>query len=382
MCALLLLFSALSSSLSTTVTIRNDEPRLDVNGAIVDGHDLSLRVLPNGTYLMTTIEYGLCVAPTGEGCDSTPDHCGFRANHNITIWTSNTLLSGSWVKAGNAFPLSARPPGLIFRPDAIFNPNTQQTVLWYNFAGGGNTYVTSVSSSPFGPFADFAVSNATDATWEGGDFHLFIDDTLPENEPAQGYVIWTGMAKSPGNDHRIRISKLTPDFRHVTSDEPYTFDDFQFNEAPSIFSRNGVWYALFGHCCCFCYQGSGLFVHTAPTPMGPWTLQSSPVSDIACQAPSAVEALLRGVPTPGQGCLYGGSKDVSVTRSQQDFVAKLPDGEKGFTFLYFGSRWGQSPDGIKGHEPQYVFPLSFLKDGTLQHLTWNDSVSFPLAVAA
>jgi hypothetical protein len=178
-----------------------------------------------------------------------------------------------------------------------------------------------------------------------------------------------------------------------------------------IFSRNDTWFALFGHCCCFCYQGSGLFVHTASSPMGPWTLQSSPVSDISCQSPTSAEALLGGVPTPGQGCLYDNSNQVAVTRSQQvsappplqlhlppppppppplshahhliltllqDFVAKLPDGEGGFSFLYYGSRWGQSPDGIKGHEPQYVAPLVFNADGSLNHLTWQDKVTFSL----
>ena len=104
------------------------------------------------------------------------------------------------------------------------------------------------------------------------------------------------------------------------------------------------------------------------------------MDDISCQAPSLLEQL-GGEPTPGQGCLYGGSKDVSVTRSQQDFTAKLPDGNGGFTFLYFGSRWGQAPDGIKGHEPQYVYPLQFNADGSIQHIVWSDVVSFPLEVA-
>lgn len=200
---------------------------------------------------MYTIEYGLCVAPKNLGCDQTPDHCGFRDNHNITVWTSPDLSSGSWVKKGDAFPLAARPSGLIFRPDGIFNPNTQLWVLWFNKASGGNTYITSTSPSPYGPFAGFATSNATDATWSGGDFHLFLDDTLPAGSPAQGYVVWTGMSKLPGDDHKIRISKLTPDFLSVTQDAPYMFDDFSFNEAPMIFSRNGLWYALFGHCCKF-----------------------------------------------------------------------------------------------------------------------------------
>ena len=65
-------------------------------------------------------------------------------------------------------------------------------------------------------------------------------------------------------------------------------------------------------CCCYCYQGSGLFVHTAPSPMGPWTLQATPVDDVSCQATSAnplfggslsPSAQWGGEPTPGQGCL-------------------------------------------------------------------------------
>ena len=261
-------FTSAAFSVRTVVSINNTAPRLDSHGAIVDGHDLSLRVLPDGTFVMHTIEYGLCLAPAKLGCDATPDHCGFRGNHNVTVWTSRDLSSGSWVKAGDAFPLAARPAGLIFRPDAIFCKNTGLWVLLYNFAGGGNTYVSSTSPSPYGPFTGFQTSNITNSVWEGGDFHLFVDDTLPASSPAEGYVVWTGMSKQPGDDHKIRISKLTPNFLGVTADPPYMFDDNQFNEAPSVFSRNGVWYALFGHCCCFCEQGSGLFVYTAAHPMG------------------------------------------------------------------------------------------------------------------
>jgi hypothetical protein len=107
----------------------------------------------------------------------------------------------------------------------------------------------------------------------------------------------------------------------------------------------------------------------------------SPDGPVAPPASLSVEVSSSGEPTPGQGCLYGGSTDVSVTRSQQDFLATLPDGNGGFTYLYYGGRWGQSPDGIKGHEPQYVFPLQFNDDGSIQHITWNDTVSFDLAVA-
>jgi hypothetical protein len=375
--ALLHASSMTASSVRSVITsIRNDEPRLDATSTIMDAHDMSLRLLPDGTYVMHAIEYGLCEAPTDMGCDGTADHCGFRQNHNVTVWTSPDLSSGSWRLHGYAFDLSARPPGLLFRPDAIFNPNTNLWVLFYNDASNGNAYISSVAPTAFGPFTDFQRSNVTDATWSGGDFHLF-------NDGLQGYIIWTGMSSLPGQDHKIRISKLTSDWRGATADKPFMFDadapTTTFNEAPSIFERNGVWYALFGHCCCFCMQGSGLFVHTAPHPMGPWTAASanSPY-DIACEAPSVA---FQGIPTPGQGCLYGGSTDISVTRSQQDFLATVPDGRGGNTYLYFGSRWGQSPDGLKGHEPQYVYPLQFRDDGSIEHIVWNNTVSFAIQVA-
>ena len=89
------------------------------------------------------------------------------------------------------------------------------------------------------------VAPATPLLHSGGDFHLFTDKS-----GTQGYILWTGMSKLPGYDHKIRISKLTPDFLGVTADAPYMFNDdaptTTFNEAPSIFEREGVWYALFG----------------------------------------------------------------------------------------------------------------------------------------
>jgi len=495
----LALLSYIPTAFSVSVTINNTAPRLDNTGTIMDAHDCSIRILPNGTYIMHTIEYGLCDAPTNFGCDQTADHCGFRDNHNVTIWTSNDLSSGSWNYVGYAFDLTSRPAGLIFRPDAIYNPNTGLWVLWYNQATPGNVYVSCVSTSPFGPFTNFSITNVTDSTYTGGDFHLFIDPTTQE-----GYVIWTAMANLPGQDHKIRINKLTPDWLGITSDPAYIFNDnapsTTFNEAPMVIYdyEHQQFITTFGHCCCFCHQGSGLFVHTATTPMGPWTAATS-VYDIACQAPPTpvpsnpfcankeefnnvtvtlvcqqgvidyirsffgtpvgdcpyydpgpcddpnfqayanatclgqsnctltsttdpcvgteksivalvhcsegpggyspdgpvdppsstskstaytygIEAYIpspfNAEPTPGQGCLYGNSNDISVTRSQQAFIATVPDGNGGHTYLYIGDMWGSSPDGIKGHEPQYVFPLQFNTDGTLKHITWNNTVTF------
>lgn len=39
-----------------------------------------------------------------------------------------------------AVSLANRPPGTIFRPDAIWNPVTQNVVLWYNWLNAQGVY--------------------------------------------------------------------------------------------------------------------------------------------------------------------------------------------------------------------------------------------------
>lgn len=42
-----------------------------------------------------------------------PEKCGFQLNHNISIWTSPNLTSGSWTYSGNAIDVSGRPAGTL-----------------------------------------------------------------------------------------------------------------------------------------------------------------------------------------------------------------------------------------------------------------------------
>ena len=43
---------SLKLALAVQVTIHNDQPRYDNTGVIMDAHDCSIRVLPDGTYVM------------------------------------------------------------------------------------------------------------------------------------------------------------------------------------------------------------------------------------------------------------------------------------------------------------------------------------------
>jgi hypothetical protein len=246
---------------------------------------------------------------------------------------------------------------------------------------------------------------------------LFVDDD------GTGYVLYSA-------DFWITIEELTPDFLGVTGK---MFDGFRGNqsewgwEAPVMFKRQGLYYILAGPMCCFCYQGSGIRVYTATSPLGPYTYQGQ---DIACGAVSsrsssssiagagaaaaltaAAAAAAVGVAadgpisTPSQGCLFYGSDQVSATRAQQNFVVEVKTSAGETEYLWTGDRWmqvrpfppsfppslllslplslnpplppslpflAQSPDGLKGHEPQYWFPLTFDKEGVIGRVTWVD----------
>jgi hypothetical protein len=235
-------------------------------------------------------------------------------------------------------------------------------------------------------------------------------------------------------------------------------------EAPTMFKRNGIYYAMFGYQCCFCEQGSGIRVYTATAPLGPYVYQGG--HDLACynpptpaptpapthkptRAPTAAptrrphptpaptrrphptvaptrrrpdlndsavaakaavgrfstEVMFGGEaggepePSPGQGCQHMDADAISSTRSQQNFVFEVRRGEDttrgdssaaradrslcwwgqveqvdGSTgYIWTGDRWGQSPDGIKGHEPQFWAPLEFRRDGSVRFVQWIDS---------
>ncbi len=126
-------------------------------------------------------------------------------------------------------------------------------------------------------------------------------------------------------------------------------------------------------------------VHSASSPLGPWALVNStarPDGDVVCTRPPAeVRADVWGLPspadTPNQGCAYAGagpprSDTVSVARSQQNSLIHLPNGD----IIWTGNRWGQSPDGIKGHEPQAWLPLRFNDAGAIEPLVWMDEWTF------
>jgi len=353
---------------SKTVTISNILPRSNIaNGQIIDAHDGSIQQFEKGgLYYYHAIAYGLCKEPARLGCDLTSDKCGFRLDHNISVWSTPDLTNSAWKYEGNAIDMTERPPGTLFRPHVVFNPKTREYVLWWNYESPQGAYVgfgVAASQSITGPFKMRNIK-ANITREPAGDYDLFVDDD------GTGYVIYSA-------NYYMSIEKLTPDFVYSTGEQAICgpnksalFPPF-FVEAPVMFKRGKIYYALFGHCCCFCQQGSGIMVYTATSPLGPWNPQN-PTGDLACKAPSHSVSI--GDPTPGQGCLYPSSPDISVTRSQQNFVIEV-NSDLGTEYVWTGDRWQQAPDGIKGHEPQYWTPLTFNNDGSIQDVSWVDQFS-------
>ena len=378
-------------SLARGTTFDNASPRLTNAGSILDGHDHQVRrFAADGPFFMYALEYGDYPEPERYGCDGMSGHgAGFRLDHNISVWTSHSLASGSWNFVRHAMEVTERPEGIVFRPDAIRVPSTGDYVLWMNVAVPGvigATYAAARASTPDGPFelikkvVGLAPSNRTT---RAGDFHLFSDPA-----DGTGYVIYSA-------DSQVWIAELTNDYLGTSGQyfgpfpqppgAPTTRGGSV--ESPSLFARGGVYYALMGWCCCFCKQGSTSFVFTAAHPLGPYKLQELHGGDLACEVEPAgarsttitAAALTeqtgaQTLPTPDNGCNVVSPNATSVVRSQHSAVIVIDTPAGNATHvLWVGDRWQQSPDGMKGHDPQYVYPLEFRADGSIDKMRWIDN---------
>eukprot|EP01116_Phalansterium_solitarium_P010020 TRINITY_DN24401_c0_g1_i1.p1 TRINITY_DN24401_c0_g1~~TRINITY_DN24401_c0_g1_i1.p1 ORF type:complete len:347 (-),score=107.94 TRINITY_DN24401_c0_g1_i1:115-1155(-) len=326
------------SAIATQVTISNVLPRKDTDGVIMDIHDGNT-LLINGTYYYYGASYGLCKEPAGpNGCaDAGTGTCGFQLDHNVSLYTSTDMAT--WTNQGHVFQMaSSGITAILFCPKVLYNKLNNNFVLWFNWVADGfavSMYGVAVSPTPYGPFKVVSTNVSTLAYANTGDFSLFVDDD------GQAYVIYTAHIVGYTPNHRMSVERLTPDYiATVGSSGNSGFFGNTFVEAPALFKRNGIYYAVFGQCCCYCQGGGNVIVHSATSPLGPY---------------AELNAISGAIP----------SQQTSITGVQ------LADGS--YTYLWQGDRWQSAPDGLKGHDFSYWGPLQFDASGNVSVLAWQDS---------
>ncbi len=307
-----------------TATIDNVAPRRDTSGSIVDAHD-GCMVQFGGRYYIYGTTYG--------------SNNGWGPTNYYRCYSSDDLRT--WKLETDGL-LQSPPPGIFFRPYVIYNAASRKYVLWFlwydGFTGSqwvGGYYGTATSDVPQGPFV---IANPKVSTVDSvpGDQGLFVDDD------GTAYQIHTNYNRTSTN-MAIRIEKLTTDYLDSTLENSGILT--LWCEAPALFKRHDVYYALFDTGCAFCQEGSGAQVWTASNPLGPYTYRNNINRD--------------GANNP-------------IIPAQQTYVSKIktPGGD---AYVWIGDRWGSTPDGVKGHDFQYwSSPLQFDADGNIAPLSWTD----------
>jgi len=337
--SLLLLF--FYSTQAALVNISNIIPRRDTDNAILDAHD-SKMIYYNNLYHWYAASYGNCTEPAGNsGCASVSvGACGFQTDHNVTLYTSNDLVT--WKNEGVVFGAIGNLPqnSVLFAPKTVFNPKTKNFVMFFNYivdTFSNSYYGVATSSTPTGPFV-IQNKNIALRYQDNGDENILVDDD------GTAYLIYTTLSKG----HSMSIERLSPDYlTSLAATDPTqssgVFGDSNV-EAPAIFKRNGIYYAVFGSCCCYCGSGSAVTVYTSSAgPLGPYTKRNV----LAAQ--------------PASSSMYG----YQNYGSQQTDIFSYLDSAGVEQFMYIGDHWQSAPDRLKSHDFTVWAPLVFTDDGNV-----------------
>ena len=352
------------------ILVSNVEPIRDVGGAILAGADGCTARWSDGQYWLYALDYGGCAEQLPNLCaNQTKGACGFSLNHSLAVYSSPDMSSGSWtLRSADALPVAARPAGLYFRPKVVWNARTKTYVMWVRWldmrgprlSDDPTYYLVATSASPAGPFGVLN-SNATTRFASPADESLLVD------EDGTAYIIYSPR----GTNHTTAVDRLSDDFtRSLAAGEapgapwgqPSGNSSGAFGsahvEAPALFRRvdaagRATYYAMFGAQCCFCPNGTNIEVHTASSPLGPWTAAGE----------------------------IGTNASAFSTGAQQNYVATIPAPYGGApTMLWQGNRWGSSPDGAFHHDFHFWAPMRFDDaTGRPHNISWLDSFELPVA---
>jgi hypothetical protein len=257
---IILLIVLLSSyfTYTTGATIRNDIPRLDQYGHIVNAHDGSV-VFFNGTYFMYGTVYENCTQP-GSQC---ANPCGYTPN-TYALYTSVDLESWS-LQSTNILPdMDKDNHSNDYWMPVVGRRNDGKYVMqfWSTHCGFKHACTeVAFSDTPYGPF-----QNITQIALQGGtpssQMGFFVDDD------GAAYVKYNTV----GPDQHHSVEKLSDDWMSSTGEYAILLwkPSFAWMEGGGMFKYGQLYYYMTGTDCCFCTWGGSAHFWSSYSPLGPW----------------------------------------------------------------------------------------------------------------
>jgi hypothetical protein len=339
-----LLFALVAAAQAKLITIRNDVPRLDTDGNIIDAH--SGMILPvNGVFYLYGERY---TNSTGFG-PSPP-----QLFPKLVVYTSSDMQS--WTYGGEVLTdWPTKPFGTFFTPWAVYDKATNTFVLWFNaYLNGCCSGNWGVATSKDGLRFTLATTNMT------GKYSVVDCNALFVDDDGAAYMLYT----SETENHRVSIEVLTSNYSSIVPGANKGLFPDGYVEGAILFKRGSTYYMSEGSCCCFCRGGAGVVVYKSESLNGPWVRQPL---DLNCNRTDA-----------GDICGAFGERDHDPIRIQAQGIglSLIPLADGSTAYLWHGERWISAPFNnpacdsecatctedaryVKGHSYSYWIPLAF-----------------------
>jgi beta-xylosidase len=333
-------------------------------------------VYVNGTYFMYGEYYGRGPYIV-TGNELFPKLSVYTSTDMVT-WNYGGLLHNNSKGVEGAPPVWSESPhwkyhpkGTWWSPSAVYDKRSDSIIIWFSASPGEccSAYFGIAKSRNGVNFELVSLSEtpATNVSVDGSS--VLIDDD------GEGYVAYTAMGV-PGQDaHVVAIDKLTDDYLGTAKTQVGNFFPDPFVEGVMLFKRKGVYYLLYGSCCCACREGSGAVVHMAKDIAGPWTRQ--PGGDMNCKAGEDVK-VCAGMPAGAKRDRPTGELIINAQGIGLSVLPTSSTGEEN-TYLWMGSRWLSAPHNnpkctslcstcerdhgfngyVRGNDFEYWIPLEF-----------------------
>lgn len=246
------------------VTVRNDVPRVDQRGLIVNAHDGSVVSFPHtpwgGTFFMYGTVYENCTqnGPQCDGCGYSPNTFGLYTSIDLQSWT---------FQSSNILPEASRDNKIVnyWMPVVYYNARTSRFVMqyWSGRCGFSKPCADmAVADSPFGPFTmvpPIQLSGGTPSSQMG----FFVDPVTQK-----GYVKYN---THPPDQHHS-VEELSDDWLSSTGRWSVLLwkPTFSWMEGGGMFKRGDMYYYMTGTDCCYCAWGGDARYWTSYDPLGPW----------------------------------------------------------------------------------------------------------------